>query len=218
MTNFKEAEEQFALLEESLESSGAMVSAFQNELMRMQNTMLLTNREVSSFSKTIGSSFKNAFDGVVFDGLKLSDALKNITKSMIDGVYNIAFKPIQSAVGGVVAGGINSALGNISLFEKGGAFTQGRVMPFAKGGVVSSPTSFPMKGGTGLMGEAGAEAIMPLTRGADGRLGVAASGGGGRPVNVIMNINTQDAASFKKSQTQLAADVARAMARGQRNR
>ena len=103
-------------------------------------------------------------------------------------------------------------------FAKGGAFTQGRVMPFAKGGVVTAPTMFPMRGATGLMGEAGPEAIMPLTRGADGRLGVQASGGGGRPVTVVMNITSPDVQGFQRSQAQIAAQASRALSRGQRNR
>jgi phage-related minor tail protein len=89
-------------------------------------------------------------------------------------------------------------------------------MPFAKGGVVASPTRFPMRGGQGIMGEAGPEAIMPLARGPDGRLGVQA--GGGRPVTVVMNITTPDVQGFQRSQTQVAAQVGRALARGQRNR
>jgi phage-related minor tail protein len=67
------------------------------------------------------------------------------------------------------------------------------------------------------MGEAGPEAIMPLARGADGRLGVQ-SGGGGRPVTVTVNVTTQDAKSFERSQSQIAAQMARALARGERNR
>jgi lambda family phage tail tape measure protein len=102
-------------------------------------------------------------------------------------------------------------------FAKGAAFSQGRVMPFAKGGVVSQATSFPMRGGTGLMGEAGPEAIMPLARGADGRLGVRAAGSG-RPVTVVMNITTPDVQGFQRSQSQIAAEALRALARGQRNR
>jgi phage-related minor tail protein len=58
-------------------------------------------------------------------------------------------------------------------------------MPFASGGVISSPTMFPMRGGMGLMGEAGPEAIMPLRRGPDGRLGVE---GGGSTTNVTYNV------------------------------
>jgi lambda family phage tail tape measure protein len=102
-------------------------------------------------------------------------------------------------------------------FEKGGAFAQGRVMPFAKGGVVAQATAFPMRGATGLMGEAGPEAIMPLARGADGRLGVQAAGSA-RPVTVVMNITTPDVQGFQRSQTQIAAQAQRMLARGQRNR
>ena len=88
-------------------------------------------------------------------------------------------------------------------------------MPFAKGGVVTSPTVFPMRGGTGLMGEAGPEAIMPLARGPDGQLGVRA--GSGRAVNVTMQVVTPDVAGFQRSQGQIVAQVSRALARGQRN-
>jgi lambda family phage tail tape measure protein len=101
-------------------------------------------------------------------------------------------------------------------FAAGGAFSQGKVRPFARGGVVAAPTSFPMRGGQGLMGEAGPEAILPLARGADGRLGVQSSGG--RAVTVVMNISTPDVQGFQRSQTQVAAQVGRALARGQRNR
>lgn len=90
-------------------------------------------------------------------------------------------------------------------------------MPFAKGGVVSQPTHFPMRGSTGLMGEAGPEAIMPLRRGADGRLGVAAAGGGSRPMNVTVNVTTPDVAGFQRSQSQIAAQLGRVLARGERN-
>lgn len=86
------------------------------------------------------------------------------------------------------------------LWAKGGAFDRGRVVPFAKGGafsnrVVDRPTVFPMADGAGLMGEAGPEAIMPLKRGADGRLGVAGSGGGQQTVNLsnIFHIDASNA-------------------------
>jgi phage-related minor tail protein len=67
----------------------------------------------------------------------------------------------------------------------------------ANGGVVTGPTMFPLRGGRmGLMGEAGPEAVMPLARTSDGRLGVATSGGGG---NVTIVNNTGVAASAKFS-------------------
>ena len=67
------------------------------------------------------------------------------------------------------------------------------------------------------MGEAGPEAIMPLSRGADGSLGVRMQGGG-RPVNVVMNVQTPDVQGFQRSQSQIAAQLSRALMRGNRNR
>ena len=88
-------------------------------------------------------------------------------------------------------------------------------MPFAQGGVVGAPSYFPLGRGLGVMGEKGAEAVMPLARGPDGRLGVR-SGGGGRPMSVTVNVSTPDAESFRRSEAQVSAALARAVARGQR--
>ena len=90
------------------------------------------------------------------------------------------------------------------------------VTPFADGGVVARPTFFGSGGGLGLMGERGAEAIMPLARGPDGRLGVAASGGQGAATHVNVTISTPDVAGFQRSQVQIAGALARAVARGRR--
>ena len=203
-------------LEQQLDKSADMAASFTAELGRMQQSIWLTGREVDSFASGIGGGLKRAFDGLIFDGMKLSDALKGIARSMADTAYNIAMKPIRDAVAGALAGGVDAAVSNLMPFADGAAFSQGRVSAFAKGGVVSQPTRFPMRGGTGLMGEAGPEAIMPLTRGADGRLGVAAAGGG-RPVSVNITVNTPDVAGFARSQGQIAAQMGRMLARGQRN-
>jgi hypothetical protein len=210
-------EAQIAELEVSLSGATSMTAAFQSELRGMQDTMLYTGREVQGMSRAIGGGLRRAFDGVVFDGMRLSDALRTVARSMVDAAYNTAMRPVQTALGGFIANGINSLVSGILPFQKGGAISQGRVMPFARGGVVQGPTSFPMRGGMGLMGEAGPEAIMPLRRGPDGRLGVAAAGGGAS-VQVVMNITTPDVQGFQRSQTQIAAQMGRALARGQRNR
>jgi lambda family phage tail tape measure protein len=149
--------------------------------------------------------------------MKLSDALKDVAQTIVDSVYNIALQPVQQALGGAVAGGLNGVLSGLFPFQNGASFSQGRVVPFARGGIVSSPTMFAMRNATGLMGEAGPEAIMPLSRGADGRLGVRASGGE-RAVNVTVNVTTPDVQGFARSQSQIAAQMARALARGDRNR
>ena len=210
-------EAQAAALEQSLGGARTMAAAFDAELLRMRDSMVFTGREVNTLSRGIGSGLRRAFDGLVLDGVRLSDALKGVAQSIVDTVTNIALAPVQNALGGALANGLNSALSGVFAFEKGAGFAQGRVMPFARGGIVSSPTVFPMRGATGLMGEAGPEAIMPLMRGADGRLGVQGAGGG-RRVNVVVNVTTPDVQGFARSQSQIAAQMARALARGERNR
>ncbi len=216
MATVEELQDQIAALEATLSGTTGMVGAFEGELSRMRETMTFTGREVNALSSGIGGGLRRAFDGLVFDGAKLSDALKSMAKSLADTVYGIAMKPVQNALGGAIASGLSGLLGGMMPFEKGGSFSQGRVMPFAKGGVVSQATPFAMRGGQGLMGEAGPEAIMPLARGADGRLGVQSSGG--RAVTVVMNITTPDVLGFQRSQSQIAAQAQRMLSRGQRNR
>lgn len=208
--------QQAADLERSLAGAEAMAAVFNDELTQMRQSMIYTGREVGTLSTTIGRSLRTAFDDVVFNGESLSDALTGVAQKMSDTAYAVAVKPVEQAVGSTVADGLNSVLSGMFQFANGGAFSQGRVMPFAKGGVVSSPVSFPMRGATGLMGEAGPEAIMPLARGADGRLGVQGAGGG-RSVNVVMNVTTPDTASFAKSRSQIAQQINRALSFGSRN-
>jgi lambda family phage tail tape measure protein len=124
-------------------------------------------------------------------------------------------KPVTDHFGSVLAQGMNGFMQNLLPFAAGGVISQGRVTPFAKGGVIEGASLFPMRGGAGLMGEAGPEAIMPLKRGVDGRLGVAATQGAS--VQVTMNISTPDAASFQRSQSQIAAQMSRALHMGRRN-
>lgn len=210
-------ETQVAQLEATLGGTGGMVAAFDGELGRMRESLSVTGREMNSLSSGLGSGLRKAFEGLVFDGEKASDVLKRVGMSLSTTFFNAAMRPVQNALGGLISNGFQSLAGGLSPFADGGAFSQGRVMPFAKGGVVSSPVGFPMRGGRGLMGEAGPEAIMPLARGADGRLGVQ-SAGGGRPVTVVMNVTTPDVQGFQRSQGQIAAQAARALARGQRNK
>lgn len=216
MADIGTMQEQLQALEAQLGSSVSMVATFDGELSRMRETMIFTGREVNTLSSGLSGGLRKAFDGLVFDGMKLNDALKSVANTIVDTIYSIAIKPVTGALGGVLAQGVAGLMGAGMPFANGGAFSQGKVMPFAKGGIVGSPTTFPMRGGLGLMGEAGPEAIMPLTRGPDGRLGVQSAGG--RAVNVVMNITTPDVQGFQRSQSQVAAQVSRALARGQRNR
>ena len=209
---FDELGDRAEALEDSLGAAAGMAAGFEAELRRIGGTLASTGQDVATLERGLSKGLRRAFDGLAFDGLKLSDALEHIARSMIRSTYSAAVKPVTDHVGGLIARG----LGGLLPFADGAPFSQGRVMPFAKGGVVSGPVAFPMRGGTGLMGEAGPEAILPLARGPDGRLGV--RGGGGGAVNVVMNITTPDVQGFRRSQGQIAAQMGRALARGHRNR
>jgi lambda family phage tail tape measure protein len=207
---------QFSNLEDTLGNLGTVTSTFQKELSGVQSSFAKTGREASGMSNSISASFRSAFDDVIFDGARLTDALKSIGGTIANSALRKAVNPVKTAVGSSVTGGIEALMSSFLPFAKGTGFNGGRVAAFARGGVVDGPTRFPMRGGTGLMGEAGPEAIMPLARGADGRLGIRGAGSGG-PVNVTMNISTPDAQSFQKSRSQIAADMSRALQRGRRN-
>ncbi|OAI29709.1 phage tail protein [Methylosinus sp. R-45379] len=160
------------------------------------------NSVAASATKTLSSGLASA----AVNGRSFDTTLASIARSLAKlGVNAGAQALTQGATSGLSAL-ISGALG-------GGGVS---VAPFADGGVVASPTFFGANGAVGLMGERGAEAIMPLARGPDGRLGVAMQGAGD-PVAVTVNIAAQDVDSFRRSEGQIAAALARAVARGRRN-
>tara|TARA_R100001086_G_scaffold145434_1_gene76788 strand:+ start:300 stop:2066 length:1767 start_codon:yes stop_codon:yes gene_type:complete len=143
--------------------------------------------------KTVGESMAD----VVIKGVKgMEDALvtfvttgklsfRSLANSIIADMARIAIqqsitKPLMGFLGNMFGGG--SAKGNV--FNQ-----QGLVEAYAKGGVVNKPTYFAMGGSGkfGIMGEKGSEAILPLRRGSNGKLGVEASGGGS--TNVVVNVD-----------------------------
>lgn len=209
-------ENQLSGLEGSLGGLQGVTGAFRRELDGVGGSLRGAGRDATSMSRSLSTSIGRAFEGLVFDGKKLSEVLSGVGQSLSSSVLSQALAPVQKSIGSALGGGLQAILGGLSPFAKGAAFMSGRVAAFARGGVVDGPTHFPMRGGVGLMGEAGPEAIMPLARGADGRLGVRTGGGGGA-VNVTMNISTPDVAGFQRSQSQIAAEMNRAMKRGRRN-
>jgi len=202
-------------LEVSLGAASTMAAEFETELSRMRAALSATGRDVSSLERGFSKGLRRAFEDVVFDGESLSDALDSLARTMIQTTYSAAVKPVTDQLGSFLGTGVESLLSGLLPFAKGAGFAQGRVMPFASGGVVRNATPFAMRGGTGLMGEAGPEAILPLARGADGKLGVRSGSGGG--VSVVMNVTTPDVAGFQRSRGQIAAQMSRALGRGSRN-
>lgn len=213
---FDDMEVRGAALEDSLGAAADMVAGFDAGLQRMRASMEAAGQDMEALDRGFSNGLRRAFNGVVLDGLRLSDALEKVARSMVQTTFSAAVRPVTDHVGGMLAKGVGSLVAGILPFSDGGGFAQGRVMPFASGGVVSGPVTFPMRGGVGLMGEAGPEAIMPLARGSDGKLGVRGAGAG--TVHVVMNISTPDVEGFRRSQGQIAAQMGRAMQRGARNR
>jgi phage-related minor tail protein len=210
----EDLQSQLDALDKSISQTSSLTAGFVGEMDRMTSSLANVRASSADFEKSLSRGLKKAIDGIVFDGMKLSDALRSVSQSLIQTAFDAAVKPMTDHFGSVIGKGLSSLLG----FADGGSFSQGRVMPFANGGVIGGPTFFPMRGGLGLMGEAGPEAIMPLARGADGKLGVRTQGGGGGSVHVTMNIQTPDVEGFRRSQSQIAARMGRMLGQGQRNR
>lgn len=163
--------------------------------------------EVNNLAKqvedTVGRAFKGIEDVMVtaFTTGKLS--FTNMANSIISDMARIVIRQnitgplaglLGSAFSGNRAGGAAPVTDYSSAWSpgvtqaNGGAWING-IQAFANGGaftnsIVSSPTLFKFAKGTGLMGEAGPEAILPLSRNSRGQLGVASSGGG---VNIVIN-------------------------------
>ncbi len=134
------------------------------------------SKKAAESQKQWNNQLTYAFKDAIMHSKNLGDALSNLANRVQDMLVN---KALDNLLGGLIGG----------MFAKGAAFQAGGVTAFASGGVVGSPTMFPMRGGKmGLMGEAGAEAIMPLTRTSSGDLGVKAVGAG-TVVNTSININ-----------------------------
>jgi lambda family phage tail tape measure protein len=171
--------------------------------------------DLSKLSDQFSSNMVSGLKSAVVHGRSFDQVLKRIALNLAGSALNAGLKPLQ----GLLSNSLSSLFGGIRPFAKGGVISgSNRVQPFAKGGVVATPTFFPMRGGTGLMGEAGAEAIMPLSRSADGRLGVQVAGNGGvNTPTVQVTINTPDAPSFRQSEAQVTAALTRAVQRGSRN-
>ncbi len=110
-------------------------------------------------------------------------SFSDMAKSIISDLARIQIRAsMSSLMSGLFSGGGDMISG---MFAKGAAFNNGNVTAFAQGGVVGSPTVFPMANGMGLMGEAGSEVIAPLKRDAKGNMGVGA-------IAPVVNVSVQN--------------------------
>lgn len=164
---------------------------------------------VSLSADRVSRTLSRAFAGAIVNGKSFDDTLRNVGLSLSKLAMSSSLEALMKGVMGSAGGGLSS------LFGGGSASLP--VAPFADGGIVSRPTFFGMGSGLGLMGERGAEAILPLARGPDGRLGVASAGAAASASpSVNISISTPDVQGFARSQVQIASALAQAVMRGQR--
>ncbi len=142
------------------------------------------------------NAFKGAEDAIVKFVMTGKLNFKDLANSIISDLTRMF---VRYAITKPLFGAIFPNI-DISNNAKGNVFAKNKIVPYAYGGVVDKPTLFPMANGMGLMGEAGAEAIMPLKRGKDGKLGVQASGGIG---NIVVNVDASGS-SVETNETQSA--------------
>jgi hypothetical protein len=169
------------------------------------------NEQLDPFAKLIAgvadsveNELNRAFSAVL-------DGTKSLGNALLDFASNVLVKVAQDLFAQQFAGPL--AAGISALFSaNGNVFDQSGVTAFAKGGVVGGPTIFPFANGIGLMGEAGPEAIMPLSRGADGKLGVVAANSSGAPSITINNYSGQEATASSDSAGNILIEIGRAVA------
>ena len=193
----------------AIAASADRIRAYEAE----QEALREADEQTQSIADTLQSSMSDAFMSMV-DGTKsFKDAMKDMARAVIKQLYDVLV--VQQLVGSFNAttgkgSGIVGAIMGAKQAD-GGAWQGGsQINAYANGGVVGGPTYFPMSGGkTGLMGEAGPEAIMPLKRGANGKLGVQMEGGGQNVVvNQSFNFSANGDDSVKKIIAQAAPQIA----------
>ncbi len=158
---------------------------------------------IDDLADGVSRSLSKAFRGAIVEGKGLQTILADIGRSFADIALKAALKPAVNMAGDFVGNlfaATNPALGGVQAF--------------AKGGVIASPGYFPMRNGVGLAGEAGPEAILPLARGSDGRLGVASAASA--PISISMKVEASNAQSFIGAEAEVSAMLLRAVKRGRR--
>ena len=164
----------------------AAVNAESEAMQRLQQQQAQIKELSDGIANSIGNGIGNAFDLVLKGTENWASDLRDIAANVLRDIANqlLQIMVIQPLVKGI-SGGLSS------LFSaNGNVFDQRGMVPYAMGGIVTRPTIFPFASGgalrTGVMGEAGPEAILPLQRGSNGKLGVQAQGGG---TNVVVNVD-----------------------------
>ena len=184
------------------------IAKLKKDLAELVNPINQVTSAATAIGTAFSDSFKSVLDGTSTTQEALAGFFKNIASYFLDMAVQIIQKMITMYILNTVVGLLPGSGSNFNFSGGGSSVGSGGLpgidslgglfngslpfisSPFAKGGIVNKPTMFAYaNGGTGrfgLMGEAGPEAIMPLSRGSNGKLGVQSSGGVG---NVVVNVD-----------------------------
>ena len=176
---------------------------FGEELRAELSEVSVELERIEDLADGVSSTLSRAFRGAILDGNSLKSVLADVGRAFAEITLKAAFKPVETLVSGALE----------NLFTATNPALQG-VTPFAKGGVIATPTYFNPGTGLGVAGEAGPEAVLPLSRGPDGRLGVGAAGAASTTIN--FNVTANDARSFVAAEAEVSAMLLRAVRRGTR--
>lgn len=194
-SKLEESRRDMQLLADALERG---VISEEKYLDAVQKRLQDGNKDIATqktLAEELGLTFTSAFESAVAGGGNFRSVLKGLEQDIIKLLVRMSVtEPLGNAVKGINWGSIVSGIagyfsGTPTANAKGGVYESPSLSAYS-GQIVSKPTLFAFARGAGLMGEAGPEAILPLKRGSDGRLGVE-GGGSNVTVNVINNTDAQ---------------------------
>lgn len=156
-------------------------------------------KDLAALSDAFGRQLTNGLRDAVVNGRSLEEVLQRIGLNLANMALSAGLRPLSGLLSGLLP----------RLFGGFGG------LPFLAGdGVLASPGYFPQAGLAAVARETGlASGQPPPFRWEQGSMDEAR---GGAPVNVVFNVTTQDAASFRKSEAQVTGMLARAVSRGAR--
>ena len=189
-------------------------TAFSESFTGLINGSMSAQESLASFFQNIANYFLDMASQMIAKYIEMQIiGLAQQFLPSIGGIFGGGGAPNFSGASLNMSGLTGTAFGSPSLIgsANGNVFAQNGIVPFANGGIVDRPMMFPFAKGIGLMGEAGPEAIMPLKRGADGKLGVAGGGGGGTTVNVSVDASGSSVQGDQAQSRQLGVAISAAV-------
>jgi hypothetical protein len=205
---------------------------------KLESLKLTADATGQFIEQSLGSAFESSFQGLITGTMNAQQAFKSFAASIVSDIAKIIAQEARSAIlrpiigaafnalGGLFSSGPSVAAGNSTSFTQtmqgsnwmtakvanGGVFS-GAGISAHSGTMVNSPTLFPFAKGVGLMGEAGPEAILPLKRNSQGKLGVSVDNTGQQGGSNIYYVNTTVNAGSNASPDSIANKASEAIVR-----